>query len=1422
MLSIGSEDMPAYYTANAFAAGFKKSLAFQPHGIKQSRGSSGEGIRTTKQQPGSSCTSPDVEALMGSKDTLCKLVMLNIGLEDMLAHFTIAAGCKKMLAFQPRGIGQSRGSSGESIWITTRFGPWRTHFALEESAAGIKQSRGLMAFRRLLSLMPRYHLDEGHETPSAVAACTRSPVSLLTPLCPLMRFVKGSLRILFVTCHAPTATSPERDGWWKSFADLLLHTANGDKVVLLGDLNARLCEPLSGRVGELVWESEHRPPAPFFRVIRELDLWLPSTFHECHHGLSHTWSAPGGTSASRIDFILIPTGWWVPPDGSSVLYHVDFGQTGLDHFAVQLRISASFTAWLPFQARRLRFDSAKAIQPESAAAVQAIFDAAPLVPWEIDTHHHYHRVSSYLLDAFAVQFPVRKGARRRTFFSETTWSLRQQRVWLRKQAHIASANVTFTALCCAFQAWSSGVCLARAMLRQFSKALYNLSRLRSAVAELRHIRPAFRQSLRRDKGQYLSEVAAQAAVANTKDVVRRLRPLLGPPRRRQRGAASLPAVRLEDGTLATSPEEADARWLRHFSAAEHGGPIDPEVIQAFGLSPDHMHLLRAYVQERSLLVPAGASPWAANMVREFQEDSWLTVGCGLAVVESGTRPGDSLADITFSFLFASVLRRIRDAMLHSGYEVRLPWLDSWFRTLCPEDQPDEHLAPIDVSWMDDLALLLSASTPEALIEAARGSASVLIDECLKALLHPNLDPGKTEAILSLVGKGSRRLRIDLFRDPEPSLQLASTLWPKSRLRLVPKYTHLGGMLHFSGSLMPEVQVRGALAWKAFRKHRRLIFAAPTVTHREKSLLFNSLVLSSLLYGAGTWSVSDGAVPDKLQGILLAMARQMLRPTYSFEAACHLGARKILATARIPSAGVLLHIERLRHLAVVTRVAPKEFWAVLHYEAAWCRLAHLSIDWLRTMLEASGKAQPQLADWKFVLSTILDAPSTWKRWVNAARQTALLQELWEAEVQHYHGLLFRYLLAKGAIVQDLDVRSGRSCLAALVQQARFAEVAPGRGSRRFRDGRDALLPAVTASGPQQQWSADGYVPESDRADSSIIAGLSEIFCQPNAFLDFESLLQAIRRVFLRACLQKSRLYATAVEWKRLLDEELSAEEDFPLQWTAWHGRIADWLCQADYAAWLVPDAVDPEPASATFRDGALLLPWLSFDWLALPVCVEVLDLSLSVIGERNWLFGHKLRSEVSFLSHQSCIRSPSLLDFGHWISAWPPRVFGFCLLGLLPSLALPMPIKNYRSLSGHLGLAAVKKAALVTSRHDGIEIHSNFQVQDSLTGFGYTSVTKRMDIGSGGTWSISFAIGLCQGIGDDECNRPIDFCLLSSFLNHLGYALIVVFWDPGGFWHPAGLPTATWGTSNAAVGRSSAKCEGKLHRRCSGMLFSFVL
>ena len=120
ILNIGWEDTLAPFTIKESATGFKKSLAFQRHGIKQSRGMSGEGIWTTKRQPGSPCTSPDVMLFMGpSKDMLCKVAMLNIGVEMVWrtrSHTSPwrldAAGFMKTLAFQLRAIKQNKGSSG--------------------------------------------------------------------------------------------------------------------------------------------------------------------------------------------------------------------------------------------------------------------------------------------------------------------------------------------------------------------------------------------------------------------------------------------------------------------------------------------------------------------------------------------------------------------------------------------------------------------------------------------------------------------------------------------------------------------------------------------------------------------------------------------------------------------------------------------------------------------------------------------------------------------------------------------------------------------------------------------------------------------------------------------------------------------------------------------------------------------------------------------------------------------------------------------------------------------------------------------------------------------------------------------------------------------------------------------------------------
>ena len=50
-----------------------------------------------------------------------------------------------------------------------------------------------------------------------------------------------------------------------------------------------------------------------------------------------------------------------------------------------------------------------------------------------------------------------------------------------------------------------------------------------------------------------------------------------------------------------------------------------------------------------------------------------------------TRPGDNLADMLFSFLFAEVLNRIRSHLQSCGHVFQYPWRADWFCSLtrCP-------------------------------------------------------------------------------------------------------------------------------------------------------------------------------------------------------------------------------------------------------------------------------------------------------------------------------------------------------------------------------------------------------------------------------------------------------------------------------------------------------------------------------------------------------------------------------------------------------------------------------------------------------------------------------------------------------------------------------------------------------------------
>ena len=1361
----------------------------------------------------------------------------------------------------------------------------------------------------------------------------------------IIRFARGSTRITFAVCHALSATHPDRDRWWSSFSCKLRASAQDDEVVLLGDLNTRFTDSVAGRVGDLVWPSPHPVPQGLIAILARHDLWIPSTFACCHYGDSHTWVSPTGSTVARIDYVVIPERWFVQANSSWILYDVDFGQTGLDHYAAALDVSFHKSTTDASAPRQTSIDVRQLSDPDAYGTVQHICQTAPLVPWHVDIHSHYEILAHHFRSQLSALFPAKRASCKTPYFSTSTWGLRQQRLWLRRRTHRILQQLHTCEVRCAFRAWIGSIPPGRLFIGVAARCLIWCKEVKQHISELRQLKPCLRRNIVQDRAAYLHKVACEAINLPTKDVVTKLRPLLGPPKRRQRQQVALPVVRLEDGDIAADNDEATARWIRHFCSLEDGhptsaadltahcrqrqadadldavtldaqqvpsrafleaslrraptgracgndgipadllhlhantvslplfqvalkasfriaeplqwkggalhaiwkrkGPVDVcdshrgilvssaagkayrgalrrkaapildvaagslqiggrtgqpvqianQVVRVFqtfchqqGLSHsivfldlkeafhrvvrplilggplDDRHVigiltalrlppadfvrLQAYVRDTPIVTESGAGPWTSSMLGEVLSDTWFSWSqtSDLAVVRGGTRPGDNLADMLFSFLFAEVLCRIRRAITSQDLTCQLGWHPSWRRSLGSALAPQSTgPGPIDVSWMDDLALLSRSKTAAGAVSSTQRIASILLDECLHALLMPNLSKGKTEAIVSLVGPGSRRLKQDLFTGSDPTFPLQSAMWPEARLHITSAYKHLGGIIHHTGSVLAEARARVGFAWTAFRKHRRRVFAAPCASPRDKSILLRSLVLSTMCFGIGTWPIVEASTQETFHTALVRMSRIMLRPQYSHAATSHMCPGLILAIARVSSAATLFHVERLRHLAMLARRAPDELWALLHHQGTWLELARSSVSWLVKQLEISGYSRSFPRCWEECLPILLSAPSRWRALIRRANITADLWERWHAEVMTYHGLTLRLLLRHGALregqLSDAEpkteicavckqsfknlrewshhafkrhgrvrpertlvdgtqcpvclrqyasngrlcnhLRHSTACRHSLVSAGHSVAPQPGKGSRRFDTGSDVLAPAAQALGPSRQWEATQIIEEPDRPSSGILDRITDCLCHEEDFhASYQSLLDRLRVIFSEECLQQSRLRATANYWHRQIEELFRVDEEWSVNWSAWHCRAADFLNNVDFVEWLLPDAREGCDASSTFRDAAVILPWLDCSHVLLPE-VEVGSPQIArafAISRASCAPFH-----VSLLiTCEQCAQDPRCLDFS--ASALDSPSDGILLLsgvGLISELEAPKPLRSFRYLEGRL-------------------------------------------------------------------------------------------------------------------------------------------
>ena len=156
-------------------------------------------------------------------------------------------------------------------------------------------------------------------------------------------------------------------------------------------------------------------------------------------------------------------------------------------------------------------------------------------------------------------------------FQTGTWNIFSERTKLRKilSAHRHAHEQLH--LHVAMRVWINGATISTTLphLCYAIKMSFTLRRYKTLQEELK-------LAISHDRAQHLCELQAQLDHATKKDVMQKLRPFKVGKRRKDLGKRPLQVVRLEDGELAQSPEEAIARWRRHYAQMEAGTVVSKE------------------------------------------------------------------------------------------------------------------------------------------------------------------------------------------------------------------------------------------------------------------------------------------------------------------------------------------------------------------------------------------------------------------------------------------------------------------------------------------------------------------------------------------------------------------------------------------------------------------------------------------------------------------------------------------------------------------------------------------------------------------------------------------------------------------------------------------------------------------------------
>ena len=990
-------------------------------------------------------------------------------------------------------------------------------------------------------------------------ACTLQHLTVLHQEASLLvvRQRIGCEFLVYVSAHAPHSGHAEeaRIQWWAKLTKVLEHAKLRGRLVLCGDFNAQLGDPVDGAIGDLVDSKTASNGAQFGSLLQCLGLWAPSTYSHCHYGQQGTWTHPNTRQTIRIDYVAIDLRFGAFGVNSFVDYNIDTSGLGEDHDPVH--VSFSFATWKKQSARRKApIDEVAITDAANRSQVEAVIQSVSTVVWEENVHDHYAAIAKELYNQLADLFPQQRKQPRKHYISQQTWMCRASKVAL-KQA-----------------------------LREARKR-YDSEGESILLPQLRDISQRLRQMLQADRARHINDLLEQVDKAPPHQIFAQLKRLGIGARFRKTTTRALPMMKKNDGTYAGSFEESQEVWRQYAAALEGGSPVSGEELLAkcaarqskqlgeghvplgvhiptriqveracrklkpfkargpdglpaglfhcypattaallhplfvkfvcqgaepigfkggrlvhlfkgkgaadepenrrgilisnhvgkvahstlrgqytpfleLGMLPMQVggrprksvqqgaHMLRLFMSSckqsnlscgvvfldirtayykvlRELVIsqpvpedrltallthfqlPAesmqqlekklrgdddalrtGLCSSMGQILGELHSDTWFTTQSlsGLTVTTIGTRPGSCFADVFFNFLFAEVLKEIKETLGDSGVLTELRWCGK--RSLNMDAQDAECAAHVlETAWADDLALFFQHQDPNQLVSNLQEGCTTMINTCMKYGLEPNFAKGKTEAILSLRGKGAVTARRKWFTEERGLLPLPECHLESCYIKMVARYRHLGGIVDAKASATAEVKARVGQMTQTFRRYKKTLFAATSINKLRRAQLLRPLVLSILEFNLGALVDMRDADYRYIATSILSIYKAILIGGRSGDPDEHkVKWARICYTLQLPTPMAIVHMARIRYFGQVYRAGGDDLWAAISVQSTWLHDCRQAFQWLHAQICNT--------------STLPDPAVDWQPWgamlsTQKKRFAGLVQRAWRHEI-----------------------------------------------------------------------------------------------------------------------------------------------------------------------------------------------------------------------------------------------------------------------------------------------------------------------------------------------------------------------------------------------------------------------------------------